>query len=283
MVDVATAAKRSPQRTVRTVEGVVNYTGPINERPRYYSFDHSRDVLSLAPTRITIEDARTRTEPPTLQREGFQLVRHASAVKDFRDADEVMRVHRTEIEELLAEATGADRVVVLGGGVVRFGERSPESGRHNNSTPARFVHVDVSDGDAGRMSKRIEPTDRPIRRFAHYNVWRALSPPPQDVPLALCAANTVAANDLVAADAIFDAPGQPEWSLEGWLLRPNPAHRWSFFSDMNRDEALIFTTNDQAPGAPHCVPHSAFDDASCPADVPPRTSIEMRGVAYWYS
>ena len=50
---------------------------------------------------------------------------------------------------------------------------------------------------------------------------------------------------------------------------------------MKRDEALVFKTNDSDPGEPHCVPHSAFDDPTCPDGVAPRASIEMRGTAYW--
>jgi len=66
------------------------------------------------------------------------------------------------------------------------------------------------------------------------------------------------------------------------LVRYNPAHRWCYFSNMNRCEALIFKTNDSDPSEPHHIPHSAFDDPSCPAGVAPRASIEMRAVAYWF-
>src|SRR5690242_2267299 len=86
---------------VRTVEGVINYIGPMSERPRYYANDHSRDVLNLDPRKVTIEDARSRKLAPTLAREGFQLVAHKSAVTDFRDAEEVARIHPAEIEKLL--------------------------------------------------------------------------------------------------------------------------------------------------------------------------------------
>jgi hypothetical protein len=51
---------------------------------------------------------------------------------------------------------------------------------------------------------------------------------------------------------------------------------------MRPEEVLIFKTNDTDPGCAHCVPHGAFDHPGCPADVPPRTSIEMRGIAYWF-
>ena len=51
---------------------------------------------------------------------------------------------------------------------------------------------------------------------------------------------------------------------------------------MTRDEALIFTTNDSDPAEPHHIPHSAFDDPSCPSNVAPRVSVEARAIAYWY-
>jgi hypothetical protein len=86
----------------------------------------------------------------------------------------------------------------------------------------------------------------------------------------------------MCADAVFDEKNKPEWSFEGWVIRHNPRHRWSYFSDMTRDEAIIFKTNDSDPVQPHCVPHSAFDDPSCPKGVRTRASIEMRGIAYWY-
>jgi hypothetical protein len=51
---------------------------------------------------------------------------------------------------------------------------------------------------------------------------------------------------------------------------------------MTRDEVWVFVTNDSDPANPHHVPHSAFDDPTCPADALPRASIEMRGIAFWY-
>ncbi len=277
---------------VRTVEGVVSYNGQMAERPRYYANDHSRDVLNLDPRTVVIEDARTMADPPRLDREGFVLVPHKSAVVDFRDADEVSRVHVDEIERLLQEVTGADRVVMAGrGGILRFGESAPESGKLNNSYPARFIHIDCSDPTAVANAERSAPKDDagkpiPYRRFCHYNVWRVLSPPPQDIPLTICDARTLAPEDLQFADAIFDPPagsGAPEWSFEGLLVHHNPRHRWIYYSNMSRDEALVFKTNDSDPARAHHVPHSAFDDPSCPKGVPTRVSIEIRACCYWFA
>jgi hypothetical protein len=97
----------------------------------------------------------------------------------------------------------------------------------------------------------------------------------------VCDARTVDPADLMPADAIFDAPGGPEWAFEGLVVHRNPRHRWVYFSAMTPDEVLVFKTNDSDPDEPHNVPHSAFDDPSCPPGVPPRASIEMRVIAFW--
>ena len=262
----------------------MNYTAEMSVRPRYHANDASRDVLELDPRRVRIEDARSRGTPPRLDLEGIAIVPHSSRVRDFRDTGEVAACQPAEIEQLILELSGADAVTVTGAGVLRFGEKSPDSGRLNNSRPARFIHIDTSDTTAAAFAERSRPKGiaRPIRRFAHYNVWRTFSPPPQDVPLALCDARTVEARDLVPADAVFDVAGQPEWSFEGLVIRFNPRHRWLYFSGMTRDEVIVFKTNDSLHGAPSQVPHSAFDDPSCPSGVTPRCSIEMRACAYWF-
>jgi|SRR5580658_254347 hypothetical protein len=275
---------RPAPQCARSVKGWVNYIGGMAQRPRYYANDHSRDILELDPREIAVEDARVRIEAPSLAREGFELVGHTSDIEDFKDAAKVAELHPSEIEQLLMNVTGADRVVVASPGVLRFGEGSKDAGKYSNSLPARFVHVDISDATAEQFAHRSMPNiaGRALRRFAHYNVWRALSPPPQDIPLTVCDARSVAPADLLCADAVFDVEGKPEWSFEGWVVRHNSEHRWCYFSGMTRDEALIFKTNDSDPAQPHCVPHSAFDDPSCPKGVPTRASIEMRGIAYWF-
>ena len=121
-----------------------------------------------------------------------------------------------------------------------------------------------------------------MRRFAYYNVWRALSPPPQDIPLAVCDARTVSRSDLVDADSILDTPGEPDSSAVVVVVRYSPLHRWSYFPGMNRDEVLVFKSHDSDPGQPHQVPHTAFKDPTCPPGVEHRTSVEMRAVAFWF-
>ena len=266
-----------------TIEAAIPYSGPMSVRPRFHANDHSRDVLTIDRVVARVVNARGVDPAPELEREGFELVRHRSAIADFRDPAQGER-HIDEIRELLLGVSGGDAVAVTPHGVLRFSERSPESGRLDNSRPARFVHVDVSDATAAVFAAQANPhPDRRVRRFCQYNVWRALSPPPQDAPLALCDARSVEPADLVAADAVFDVRDAPEWTFEALVVRSNPRHRWFYFRDMNRDEVVVFKTNDSDRSRAHCVPHVAVDDRACPPDAPPRVSIEMRGTAFWYA
>ncbi|MDB6105120.1 MAG: hypothetical protein JWO52_5119 [Gammaproteobacteria bacterium] len=280
------ASARIPDRTV---ESRVNYIGPMTERPRYYADDGSRDNLRLDPRTIRVDNARLWVRPPSLAREGFALISNRSAVSDFRNPEEIARIHQPETERLLLELTNADKVVIFGPAVRRSAHRSSGPVRLTSSGPlcetrsVCFVHIDVSDSTAALFSQRCLPKGHsgPVRRFAHYNIWRALSPPPQDFPLALCDSRSVSASDLVEADAMMDIPGKPESSYVGLVVRYNSRHRWSHFPDMNRDEVIVFKTHDSDPAHPSHVPHTAFNDPTCPSGVAPRSSIETRAIAYW--
>jgi len=263
------------------MQAMINYVARGQGRMRYFANDSTRDTVVLAPEPMAIREARA--DGASLDREGFALVPHRSAVTDFADTAEVARTYPDEIAALVKRVSGADSVVVTGAGVLRFAERSAQSGALDNSRPARFAHVDVSDATAALFSQRSLPeAGRAPRRTAHFNIWRAISPAPQDVPLALCDARSVAPGDLMPADAIFDRDGVDIWSFGGLVVAHSPAHRWHWFSDLGLDEVIMFKTNDSDPERAHSVPHVAFDNPDCPADAPPRASIEMRAIAYWY-
>ena len=61
----------------------------------------------------------------------------------------------------------------------------------------------------------------------------------------------------------------------------NPGHRWVYYSDMRRDELLMFRGYDSDPARSRRVPHTAFDDPSAGDDAPPRESIDIRCVAFF--
>lgn len=268
-----------------SVPGSINYLKAMSVRPAFYARDFSRDNLVLDARTVDVRDARAAQNAPSLAREGFMLAGHPTAVSNFDDSKQIQETYLREAQQLLLDVTGAKRVVMTPGAVARYGEKSTRYRTSFNSRPARFTHVDYTERSAPVLMKslleKVTPGYVPRGRYAGYNVWRVLSDPPQDVPLAVCEARSVEPGDLVRGDAIFDAPGAAEWSFEAYLVKYSPAHRWSYFSNMRRDEALVFKAFDTDASQPLRVPHCAFDDPTCPPDVPPRASIEVRGYAFF--
>lgn len=127
----------------------------------------------------------------SLDREGFALVRHVSRVPDFGLIEEhpaTDRLYADEMAALLREVTGGVFAMMLGGGKKRFGESAKDKlAPLINAKPARYAHADNTDVSAQQLFGHITAAagDRlpPDAHWAMYNVWRAVSPPPQDFPL----------------------------------------------------------------------------------------------------
>ena len=257
----------------------IAYAARVDFKQRYYANDHSRDTVVVDMYPMQLQNGRNSNL--SLDREGVVIADHRSKICDFQDSEEVAEVHPSEIAALVKEQSGAEDVFITAPGILRFSENSGLAGSSDNSHPARFAHIDTTSETARGFADQSAPEGKKVRRYAHYNVWRAFSGTPQDVGLAVCDNSSVKANDLLVADAIFDPPGgAPEWSFDSWLLAHNDAHRWFHFPEMTLDEVLIFKTSDSQFHNP--APHVAFDNPVAPPDAPPRASIEMRCVAYWY-
>jgi hypothetical protein len=65
------------------------------------------------------------------------------------------------------------------------------------------------------------------------------------------------------------------------VVHHNARHRWLYYRDMQLDEVLVFRGYDNYPTWRAGVPHSAFDDSTCPPGGPPRVSIEARVFAIY--
>jgi hypothetical protein len=264
------------------VSAVVNYAGRSDRRPTYNQ-DPKRTNQAFDERRVTIWNARALRDPPTLDREGLALLAHETAVEDFHDRDEISRVFLPEIVQLLLGLTGASAVFALAGAVLRFAKGSPYHGSRLNSEPAGFPHVDFTPNSSPGLVEGPFGVERmklrPGQRLVAYNVWRALSPPPQDVPLALCDARTLAAEDLVPAEGSYEECDPPWWNMEAYLVRYNARHRWLYFPSMRAGEVLLFKSFEYGPRWRAGVAHTAFDDPGCPPTAAARTSVEARAIA----
>jgi hypothetical protein len=251
---------------------------------------------------VSIEDARPRQAEFTRASHGFELRTHRSAVRDFRDKDEVAAIYPDEVVAAVKQFTGAEHVATMSWMVRTSGAlpapRPADAGyKHSGGVqpPAGEAHCDASPDRVDAFAKNLHaqrfPDAPPYSRFLYTSFWRAFSPPPQDYPLALCDGNSVGdeegvPNTLFVVDRIPEreemlkpVPGEDQ-RVAAAIFHHNPAHRWWYFSNMTRDEILLIVFHDSRRVRPWRVPHTAFRDTSRP-DAIPRESIEFRSVAYF--
>jgi hypothetical protein len=242
-------------------------------------------ALPLTGKPVTVSDMRTASGGFSLDREGFTLASAPTSVRDFYHRDEVQRTYVAEARELIRSLTGCAATALLNSPVVRVSGRAGPRPAGATFT-GDFAHADFSATAARDMLRRnLPPGEAEARlrgpRFSVFNVWRAFSGPPQDMPLSLCDTRSVAARDKQYCEITMKSASGDLLSWENITYFHNPAHRWWYCSDMTRDEAYVFRSFDSSPERAEQVPHSAFVDEACPASAPPRASIEVRVFAFF--
>lgn len=275
-------ARSSAIENLATVEAVLNYLAPMAERPRSYAFDPPPNVPQTTAInvgfKVPIRDARSIAGEITLDRHGFELVQHHSAVRNFYDDDEVKRVYYPEVERLLKAATGAYRVFNFDHTTRR---RVPGSNDRRDGVrqPVGRVHVDHTAKSGPQRVRDLladEAQELLHGRVQIINVWRPIKGPLLDAPLAVCDAKSVQPNDLIASDLIY-----PHRIGETYSVTYRPSHLWFYFRSMQTDEALLLKCYDSKnDGRARFAPHTAFTDPETPADAPPRESIEIRALVF---
>jgi hypothetical protein len=238
---------------------------------------------------VGIRDGRGARDSFALDVHGFALVDHRSAVTDFTDPAQLEAVYVPEVCRFVQEQLGADQVLSRGWEL----RRSVAPAEHGAQPPAAGVHVDYAPdhvpGMVARAHARHFPDGPGFRRAVVTSTWRVFSPPPQDWPLALCDARTVAADDGAPITTYFvdELPPDPFGPVDhlrpvgsSWKVHHGPAHEWWYFPGMTREEVLLIKLGDTDRGAAWAAPHAAFPDPAGQAGVP-RHSIEFRTFAYF--
>ena len=270
-----------------SIRAKLNFLVPKDEyahqRPVYVASEGGADAGlymtgEFALTEVDVLNARQLPDVPTLDREGFVLLDHPTKVGDFFDDDEIATTYEGEVKQLVANATGASRVVVFDH--TRRGDSRDARAQRGIREPSKVMHNDYTDASAIQRVRDILPDevdDLLSRRFSIVNVWRPINRPVETAPLVLCDARTLDPANLLAAER-----RAKERIGELTLVTHNPAQRWMYYPQMTPDEALLITTYDTANGGrARFSVHGAFDDPSSPPDAPPRESIETRAFAFF--
>jgi hypothetical protein len=217
-----------------------------------------------------------------LERNGFELVEHRTAVKSFFDPEELESVYYPEVVALIKARSGAARVVVFDH-TLRSGSEEEREEKLIRE-PVLSAHNDYTEWSGPQRVREImgEEAERLLaRRFAIIQVWRAAYPdaadPIRSNPLAVADARSVAPEDLLIAERRY-----PNRVGQTYRLKYSPRHRWFYFPEMRRDEAIVFKVYDsEKDGRARFTPHTSFDDPATPPGAPPRQSIEARALAFF--
>lgn len=329
-----TSALEAPTDAVRigsfsymtaSVEPSLFRNGKVLTRRDQDGSDNAWEGVDLEPYDMQVHDARQLDGAArrTLAKNGFELHTRplADPDLDFFDHDQVVRTYYPQCADLVREATGARFAAAFDHNVRsatgKNSKRRIEGGQQVQG-PAHVVHGDytltsapqrlrdltnppgandtirkvLGEGeallDAGEVEQALSDG-----RFAIINVWRNIVAEPVAVnPLALCDAQTFDPGDLVVFEIHYhDRIG------ENYFVKHSDRHRWYFYPDMTRDEALLLKQWDSAGGlarsngedgdAAHPEDpstfsfHSAFEDPTTPDDAPDRWSTEVRCIVLY--
>jgi hypothetical protein len=265
------------------VEAELNYLAPMTERPRYYAYEpqagEPRSNLEPEPHQVRIHTLRPIAAELGLDVQGFALRQQKSAVQDFWDDEEVRRVYYSEAEQFLKDVTGASRIYIFDHLQRRRVPGQQDRSRSGPRQPATRVHVDHTARSGPQRVRDLmgdEAEELLKGRVQVINMWRPIRGPLRDAPLAVCDSRTVGADDLVPSDLVYrDRTG------ETYSVRYNPAHRWFYVPEMQRDEALLLKIADTKEDiSARFMPHTAFTDPTTPPDAFPRESIELRTLVF---
>jgi hypothetical protein len=259
--------------TVDTGEELVNETfGPNNIRRSRTGADDLRQV--------TVRNGRLLADGLALDQQGFEFVEHPTKVTDFFNTEQLTSVYYPEVEQLIKAVAGAARVVIFDH-TLRSGDEAEREEKLIRE-PVLSAHNDYTEWSGPNRVREFLPDEAEAllgRRFAIIQVWRAINQPIRKNPLALADARSVAMEDLLVAERRY-----PHRVGQTYRLKYNPNHRWFYFPEMRRDEALVFKVYDSAKdGRARFTPHTSFADPASPTNAPARQSIEVRAFAFFAS
>lgn len=240
---------------------------------------------------VTVRNARPIVDELSLDREGFTLIQHKTSCADVRDPEVMREKYLEEMVPFLKSYFNASWVIPKPSGLyVRraAGTALPKAGWSGVSgvrEPAGVAHVDYAPISAA-MSAAAECqvqgiAIRPYSRLMIIQAWRALSPPPQDFPLAFCDATTAVNTDISVVDYVANTRNEPGSSIKSCNVHFNPAHRWYYFPEMTANELILFKGYDSEMHYKTQAPHSAFDDRRTYPNAKARESVEARFFVYY--
>ncbi len=224
---------------LKSVTAPLNFLVPMAEKPVAYNYEPPPGT----PVRtgrnvehqVTIRDARPMIGQLSLDKQGFVLLRHQTAVSNFYDEEQIEAVYYPECERVMKAATGAARVVAFDH-IVRNAALAAIEGS-GIKMPAKRVHNDYTAWSSPQRVRDLmgdEAEELLKNRYAIVNLWRPIRGPVLESPLVLCDAQSLAQENLIASDLKY-----PDRTGETYSITYNPEQRYYYFPRMQADEVVL--------------------------------------------
>ena len=265
-----------------SVDAQITYVKPtslINRR--FWAPGEEVNTGEYEPYPVVIRNARKAPQPFTLDEHGFAIADYPTRLDDFENKQRIDEVYFPEIKNIAKEMTGADHVAVMGGQIRSSGQTGAII-----QPPAAEAHVDFNEFSSQKIAKGLYEKTAPdgpgYDRFILFSLWRVLSDPPQDWPLALCEGKSVGDGDSLSNVKVDvdKIPPREDWfkpiageeeMIAATIFFHSPAHRWWYFPDMTKDEIVFIKFYDSDHSGAWRTPHTAFDNSDR-IGATPRTS-----------
>jgi hypothetical protein len=229
---------------------------------------------------VTLADADAQTPPPSLASHGFTAVPFSASPPGAKLDQDYRDYFAKTCAAAVKRETGAARVFGMPMNV-----RVRRSDGKVDQAPIGVSHSDFTPGSALRRATEIlarQAPDRQLGRFAAFNAWWLVTDGPQDRPLALCDATSIAPADLQLGQTRTVGPDRaPRNYGEVAFQRYSPRQRWFWYPRLGPDRLLLFCGFDSNSSRPSMVTHCAFTNPDCPPGTAPRVSVECRCLAFW--
>ncbi|ORY14663.1 O-methyltransferase-domain-containing protein [Clohesyomyces aquaticus] len=236
-----------------------DYSVPItNARPNmndfdldFHGFTYTNDEISPA-----LIDALRKNEPDTIR-----------------------SLYYPHIIELAKKLTGGKRVIIFDH-TQRKRRLDLEDTKNDDGKeqPATMVHCDQTPESAiRRLSENLhlwEDVKTVLKgRVRMINIWRPLTSPVQDWPLATMDYHTTKPDAMHACNLLketFERRGQTA------TFTHSEGQKWYYLDQQKSSEVTAIKIWDNADGVSKFCAHAAFNDVTAPPDATPRESVEVR-------
>lgn len=224
----------------------------------------------------------------TLQNQGFQLVSAPTQMErlDWYNRQRIMDTYLPETEETVRKALGCTRVLCFDANIRNEELAKPDEARthhpgvaYNSGYAKNSPHNDHTLVSGPRRVRELlaeDPVNDEVlkHRFGILNLWRRWDGG-NAWPLCCCAYDSMDYDqDMIRRHLVYS-----HRTGEGYTVRRRDDHRFYWFSDMNKNEAVLLKIFDSTPresGIARGALHASFRPPTVTPNEPTRESMEMR-------